>query len=67
MECCMRSFFGAAHVPFRVILIGELYFQFFDIFFAQFFNLPYFFLFFFFKYWNVNGLDIFGSGEFPEY
>ena len=28
--------------PLRVILIGELFVQIFDIFFAQFFNLPYF-------------------------
>ena len=48
----------------RVILIGELFSQFFDIFFAQFFNLPYFPV--FSKYWNVNELDIFASGEFHE-
>ena len=49
---------------FRVILIGELFSQVFDIIFAQFFNLPYFPVFFFFKYWNVNELDFFASGEF---
>ena len=48
-------------VPLRVILIGELFFQFFDIFFAQFFNLPYFPV-FFSKYWNVGELDIFSFG-----
>ena len=48
-----------------VILIGELFSQFFDIFFAQFFNLPYF-PDLFSKYWNVNELDIFRSGEFHE-
>ena len=48
----------------RVILIGELFVHIFDIFFAQFFDLPYFP--FFSKYWNVNELDIFASGEFHE-
>ena len=32
--------------PLRVILVGELFFQIFDIFFAQFSNLPYFPVFF---------------------
>ena len=40
--------------------------QFFDMFFAQFFNLPYFPVFVFSKYWIVNELDIFGSGSFHE-
>ena len=48
-----------------IILIGELFFQNFDIFFAQLFNLPYFPV-FFSKYWNVNELDVLGSGEFNE-
>ena len=39
--------------------------QIFDIFFAEFFDLPYFPV-FFFKYWNVNEIDIFGAGEFHE-
>ena len=46
----------------RVILIGELFVQIFEIVFAHFFNLPNFPV-FFYKYWNVNKLDIFGSGE----
>ena len=49
----------------RVILVGKLFSQIFDIFLAQFFNLPYFPV-FFSKYWNVNELDIFVSGEFHE-
>ena len=49
-----------------VILIGELFFQIYDIYFAQFFNLPYFPV-FFSNYWNVNNLDIFGSGEVHEW
>ena len=50
-----------------VILIGELFFsQISDIFSAQFFNLPNFPVFLFPKYWDVNELDIFGSGEFYE-
>ena len=49
----------------RAILIGELFFQTFDICLAQFFNLSYSPV-FFSKYWNVNELDIFGSREFHE-
>ena len=37
-----------------------------DIIFAQFFNLPHYFPVFFSKYWNVNEVDIFASGEFHE-
>ena len=54
----------AAHTL-RVILIGELFLQIFDIFFAQFFNLPYFPV-FSPKYWNVNEFDMLRSGEFHE-
>ena len=48
-----------------VILIEELFSQFFDIFFAQFFNLPYF-PDFFPKCVKFNELDFFASGEFHE-
>ena len=43
-----RTFFTAKNAVTinRVILIGELFFQNFDVFFAQFFNLPYFPVFF---------------------
>ena len=50
----------------RSFLIGEFFFPNFDIFFAQNFNIPYVPV-FFPKYWNVNKIDIFGSGEFHEY
>ena len=58
---------GKLFVQIFDILIGELFVQIFDIFFAQLiFNLPYFPV-FFSKYWNVNELDIFGPpGEFHE-
>ena len=51
---------------FRVILVGELFFPKFRQFFRAIFQSSIFSWFFFSKYWNVNELDIFGSGEFHE-
>ena len=48
----------------RVILIGELFFPNFRHFFRN-FSIFHVFL-FFSKYWNVNELDFFCSGEFHE-
>ena len=56
--CCTTYVVMIHFAQLGVILIGELFSQFFDIFFALFFNLPYFPV-FFSKYWNVNELDIF--------
>ena len=54
------------HVCMWVILfIGELFLQVFDIFFAQFFNLPYFRV-FFSECVKFIELDVFASGEFHE-
>ena len=39
----------------------------FSTFFSRNFSIFHIFLDFFSKYWNVNELDIFGSGEFHEY
>ena len=51
---------------FRVVLVGELFFLKIDIFFAQFFNLPYFPDFFFPKYVKFNDSVFFARGEFHE-
>ena len=48
----------------RVILIGELFFPNFSTFVLRNLLIFHIFLFFFSKYWNVNELDIFCSGEF---
>ena len=54
---------------FRVILWGHSYRSFFSnfsTFFSRNFSVFHVFLFFSSKYWNVNKLDIFASGEFHE-
>ena len=65
--CFSKNFGENERFFIRVILIGELFPQFFDIFFRAIFQSSHIFLFFPPKYWNVNELDIFGSGGFHEW
>ena len=60
------SYLFLSVVSLWVILIGELFFQIFDIFVSRNFSISHIFLVFFSKYSNVNELDIFSSGEFHE-
>ena len=62
---CKKMKIDGLKLALRGLFLSESFL--FDIYFAQYLNLPYFPVFFFFsKYWNVNELDIFGSGEFHE-